>query len=261
MRAFGQWGAHLLSQDPLTLVLDFSPQARLAISATQVVYERSLNTRSNDLGHLLTDWALPLVLMLRHTPAIHAAAVQNQSDGATLLCGLSGAGKSTMSYALDRCGHPKLSDDISAVSIDGDKLFLEEGLSHSKLLVDTLERFGIESIGLRPVLHKAGKYVVPPPENASGGRKPIREIVELVKGNDSALTFCELKGLEKIAALDRHTAGNTLMTRFGLRGVHILWLTKIAERLPVYRLTRPSDRDTTSEIVCLLKAHWAGAVI
>lgn len=198
--------------------------------------------------------------MLRGTPALHAAAVQAKgAGGAVLLCGLSGAGKSTTSFVLSQHGHRKLADDISAIALDQQQVLVEPGLAHSKLMVDALAKLDVATEGLRPVVHKANKYVVPPVEYLAV-RQPVREIIELVALPDAPLGMQELKGVEKIGALDRHTAGTTVMGRFGLRGMHMAWLTRIATRVPVFRLTRPTGQDTTDEIVRLLETHWASAV-
>lgn len=254
---YSPYGLAVSSQQPLALALDFPGHARMELTATRVTYDTDAGVCEGDLRHLILDWALPLVLMLRGTPALHAAAVRGSTAaGATLLCGLSGAGKSTTSFVLSQRRHQKIADDISAIALDDHGVSVEPGLSHSKLMVDALDRLALDCNTLLPVLHKAEKFVVPSTDT-SIRRQPVMEIIELVCESNAALSMKELRGVEKVGVLDRHTAGTTVMGEVGLRGMHMAWLSRMAMAVPVYRLTRPTERDTTEDIALLLEAHWA----
>jgi hypothetical protein len=62
--------------------------------------------------HFLEAMALELIVSLHMTP-FHAACVTNKEGSGVLLCGDSGAGKSSLSYACARRGWAYLSDDAS----------------------------------------------------------------------------------------------------------------------------------------------------
>ena len=62
---------------------------------------------------------LPLVLQLRGHEALHASAVETE-DGLLVLCGVSGAGKSTFADRLARRGYPAWADDAVVLDLDRD---------------------------------------------------------------------------------------------------------------------------------------------
>ena len=73
------------------------------------------------LTHILLDQVLPRLLTGRGDLVLHASAVE--IDGmAVAFLGPSGRGKSTLAGALDRAGHPCLSDDVVRICRVGDDL-------------------------------------------------------------------------------------------------------------------------------------------
>jgi hypothetical protein len=63
---------------------------------------------------------LPLVLQLRGYEVLHASAVSTRA-GLLVLCGVSGAGKSTFASALSERGYPTWADDAVVLDIHGDE--------------------------------------------------------------------------------------------------------------------------------------------
>jgi hypothetical protein len=62
--------------------------------------------------------AIELQLLRRDLFFVHAAVLQ-QEDGVLLLCGESGAGKSSLAWALTRRGFKYLSDELAPFAIEG----------------------------------------------------------------------------------------------------------------------------------------------
>lgn len=248
-------GLVLAQTAPSLLVLNFDGFVRLGIGAGHIHYQRLGAVSDDEVRHMVSDWGLALLLLLRGTPPMHASAVRSGADGgASLFCGLSGAGKSTLSLALARRGYPKIADDIAAIRFEPGAVYVEPGVAHSKLMVDALDRLQLPQDGLRPVTHKAYKFIVP--LDVWRQPEPLRQIIELQLQPTGPVVLQELRGAEKLGVLDRHTVGTTVMRRFGFRGMHLQWLQRIASSTPVYRLTRPADRDSMDEIIDTLERLW-----
>jgi len=82
---------------------------------------------------------LPLVLQARGEELLHASAVLTPR-GIVAVCGESGAGKSSLAYALTRLGHPAYADDAVAFQVNDDgplarllpfRLMIREGTASS----------------------------------------------------------------------------------------------------------------------------------
>lgn len=247
-------GVDLVETSPPRIRVGFAPSVGLDISPSHIRYYRWNCPDVRVVGHLVTDWALPLVLLARGTPAFHGAAVRLQSGGACLICGLSGAGKSTVSLELSRRGYPKLADDIAALRTGDASVVVEPGVGHSKLLVDALERMSLPQEGLEPVTHKAHKFIVP--TGVWPTAEPVRCIFELSVYPGDQVDIQPVTGPEKFSILDRHTVGTTLMRRGGLRGMHLAWLQRVAT-IPVYRLRRPAGVDSMDQLIHCMEQVWA----
>lgn len=63
---------------------------------------------------------LPLVMQLRGCEVLHASAV-SMAGGVVVLCGASGAGKTTFASALSMRGHPAWADDAVVLDLDGEE--------------------------------------------------------------------------------------------------------------------------------------------
>jgi len=105
--------------------------------------------------HFLESMALELIVSLHLTP-FHAACVARQGRG-VLLCGDSGAGKSSLSYACARRGWNFVSDDASYLVRRRAKERLVLGHPHRVRLRPDAPRFFPELARYAPVLRGNGK--------------------------------------------------------------------------------------------------------
>ena len=88
-------------------------------------------------------------LLLRHTTAIHAACVEHEGGG-ILLCGDSGAGKSSLSYACARAGWTYITDDAS---------FLVNN-RHDRLVVGQLQPGSLPTFCHRVIFELTGREIM-----------------------------------------------------------------------------------------------------
>ncbi len=85
------------------------------------------------LGPVLGFW-----LRLRGVACLHASAVAIEGQ-AVLFLGTSGAGKSTTAAALAQLGYPVLSDDLTALTEQGDGFVVQPGYSGLRLWSDSAQ--------------------------------------------------------------------------------------------------------------------------
>lgn len=130
----------------------------------------SERTASNH-GHLrwyFLESAAYVLLSHRHVAAIHAACVVRNGQG-LLLCGPSGAGKTTLSYACARARWTFVSDDATWLLLDSECRMALGQPRHA--------RFRLDAPGLFPEL--AGYAVLTRPNGRIGMEVPLSEFPDV----------------------------------------------------------------------------------
>jgi hypothetical protein len=127
--------------------------------------------------HFIEATALVLISALYVTP-IHAACVSRHGRG-MLLCGESGAGKSSLAYACARAGWTFTSDDASYLLRDGDQSRVI-GNSHQV-------RFRPSAKELFPELH--GRCLTPRAEGKPSIEVPTSELSGLVTSDEATIGY------------------------------------------------------------------------
>jgi hypothetical protein len=129
---------------------------------------------------------LPLVLQLRGHEVLHASAVSSES-GLIVLCGVSGAGKSTFAYGLSQRGYPVWADDAVALDVDGD---------------DAIALQIPFRLGLRPEASAPLSFEPPGLEGSRVGpsRSPLHSILILGPGELAGRSVVDIELLEPTEA-------------------------------------------------------------
>src|SRR5690625_2580817 len=101
------------------------------------------------------------ILLQRRILPLHGSAVA--IDGkAYAVVGNSGAGKSTLASAFLNRGYQLLSDDVIPVTLSDEGIpIVTPAYPQQKLWLKSLERFGMSSDHLRPIIGRETKFAVP----------------------------------------------------------------------------------------------------
>jgi energy-coupling factor transporter ATP-binding protein EcfA2 len=178
---------------------------------------------------------------------LHASSLVKNGK-ALLICGESGAGKSTTAAALLQQGFRLLADDITVIRISGQNAFAYPGFPHMKLWPESAEMLGIENeqlIEFAPDISKRGMSVR---ETFQQHAVEISAIVFITK-DGSELQFNLLSGAEKAKIL----INNTFRLRF-VRDTeqftnYFGLITQTGNACKMMSITRPDNRNTINEII------------
>ncbi|MDQ6422356.1 aldolase [Paenibacillus sp. LHD-117] len=193
------------------------------------------------------------ILLQRRVLPLHGSAIA--IDGkAYAVVGESGAGKSTTSTALLNEGYQLLTDDVIAVTIQpgGQTPIVTPSYPQQKLWQESLEQFGRDSSGYRPLGQRETKFSVPVKSSFCAGPLPLAGIFELVKSGKPEIELKKISRLESLPLLYRHTFRNMLVRRLGLTGWHLDTTAMLANQLNVFRLERPDSSFTAAELASLI---------
>jgi len=179
--------------------------------------------------------------------ALHANVVEINGV-AIAICGRRGAGKSTTSLALAQAGHRLITDDVATLDFDGRGVVHPPAGRPVHVHTDTAARLGLSIADATPVTGDPGKLAL---ANPAGDPVRVRAIVALGVTTDAGRSM-ELKPLSPAAGLratHRQTYRRSVLDQvwqtelFG-------WAAAVADRVPVWTLSRPADVWTV-EVVCV----------
>lgn len=175
---------------------------------------------------------------------LHASTVQGDA-GAIILCGESGAGKSTTLTAMLQDGCAMISDDLTVVQMgDGGRITALAGPPRMHLCEDAAHRLGlaVEELDRHPA--RSSKRAV-----TTTGRVcavPLQRLCILEACSGSAIQISHLQGADKLHALMACVYGPLFQEEHP--GLFALF-TAVAEQSDLVRIQRPADRWTVDEIV------------
>ena len=168
----------------------------------------------------------------------HASALMDENGQCFLLCGRSGVGKSTLTATFLKNDFYLLSDDISVVKPLEGKIWVYPSFPFIKLWKDVMEHVDFSAEGgtkLRDPLEKYGYRVE---EAFHDEPASLGKIFILHVHNKEGYKTEQLKGTEKFNGLKNQTFRFQFVTDRN-RPVHFTELNKMAQAVPVYRVTRP----------------------
>lgn len=216
-------------------------------SGREILIERDERADDPAVRLFLLGSAFGALLHQRGITPIHGSAV-GVDGGAVLFCGPKGHGKSTLAGAFAARGHPLLSDDVCALTLDRAGVWLHPAFPRLNLLPDAAQRLAVDvgdSADLQPY---TGKHLVPVAHFAS---QPTRllAIYELHPAPVDRISLNHLTGYERLTSL----MGNTYRVQFademGYAARHFAALQQIARFVPVVRVARPDAAYLLDELV------------
>jgi hypothetical protein len=192
------------------------------------------------------------ILMQRRIFPLHGSAIA--IDGkAYAIIGESGAGKSTLASAFLNRGFQLLTDDVIAVSLSKDNIpFVTPSYPQQKLWQESLEEFGMDKGGYRPIFQRETKFAIPIPNQFSPQPLPLAGVFELVKSDNEDIEIVWIEKLAGLRTLFVHTFRRSLISNFGLMDWHFTMSTRILSQIEMYQLRRPASGFTAHQLVSLI---------
>lgn len=155
----------------------------LVTNGNEVVVDLHASSTTTDAAPFLLGTAFGVLLHQRGQLVLHAATLSYRGRGVAL-CGVTGAGKSTLAAALCQAGCDFVGDDVAAIRfVDGGApTILPDGRQH-RLWMDAVEQLALTDCLGPPVRPCLKKFHVDPPRVAAQGPTPLTTIVILRKAD------------------------------------------------------------------------------
>jgi hypothetical protein len=178
------------------------------------------------------------LLLQRGLLPIHGSALRVK-EGAIILAGPTGNGKSTLAAALMGQGYPLIADELCALAVREDSPpLLLPGFPQLLLWEDSLRRLTKDILQLVPVRPGLKKYTLPLENCMPQGSLPLERLYILAVGNKPSLNISPFQGMKKIHALIDCTYRVHHVAGHGLSAAHFKQCAEAARFIDVKRIER-----------------------
>ena len=202
---------------------------------------------------LLTN-AMAAVLHQRNKVALHAGAIQTEK-GLVVICGDSGAGKSTTISALQQKGYKIFVDDVLVLKDAGAKVVGVAAYPTLKLWDDTIEKL---ALGVMPEEQKlresVNKYRVSFQEDFTTKMIPVYKLFYL--GKVEATTSIEVikkDGLEAFKILNSQLYRTSMINNNQSQAILFERLNQLINQTGLFEVVRPTNGNSIEEIVQIIE--------
>jgi hypothetical protein len=208
------------------------------------------NVTDNDIRLFLLGSALGIIQHQRGRLTLHASALTNGKD-TILICGNSGAGKSTTANMLIKNGFKLLSDDLAVIDFKNDQPWLMPAYPQSKLWQDATDKLSIETQGLKRVLSNLDKFAYPLHQHFSNTPTKVTHVLILGKADITEPKLVKLPTVSKIDLMKRHTYRKRLLSNTQ-KQTNIQQCAKLASTLNIAALHRPLESNSLESVLDLI---------
>lgn len=203
---------------------------------------------------LLTN-AMAAVLHQRNKVALHSGAVIFQ-DGLFLICGESGAGKSTTISALQQKGYRVFADDVVVLEKNKDgQAIAYASYPIIKLWEDSIEKLGMGGINEETKLREhVAKYRRHFHEDFTRQAMPIRQVFILKK--DGAVAEPQKKhliGVQAFMELQAQLYRSSQYSSSEMKAVLFNSISALAGKIPIQIIHRPVEGNSIEKVITLIQ--------
>jgi hypothetical protein len=187
------------------------------------------------------------VMMQRRMLPLHSCAVATP-EGALLVIGKSGAGKSTFLTGLLELGFPMIADDVTGVQISEDGVPMAiPGFPAIRLWPDSLALAGKSERGLASVRSDIEKFYLPV-SRFCGTRIPIRAIAYLIPYNGEEVRLGTMLPEHRVETLSRFIYRKNFLKGLGLQRFAFETVAAIVQKVSMLEIRRPAKSVAPREM-------------
>ncbi|MDF1795669.1 MAG: hypothetical protein P1U63_03935 [Coxiellaceae bacterium] len=194
------------------------------------------------------------IINQRNFLIIHGNTVHYEGSN-FIVCGKSGAGKSTTTTALLQKGAKVIADDISPIHFDEDgQPWVSPGIPFSKLWPETFDLLGLHDQThhqLSPLLEK--RFIPLSDEQTIQQDVRLDAVFFLASREDiDAVEYVALTPTDALLSIRHNSYGYRHIRGMQQLDVHFDRATKLAETVPFFHIRRPAEVRTIEQVVELV---------
>ncbi|RBP49932.1 hypothetical protein [Arenicella xantha] len=218
-------------------------------SGRRIAYQMSEGSSEEDLRAFLLGSCIGALLMQRGLFLLHGSSIQI-GEGCVVCVGHSTAGKSSLAAAFMQDGYSIVSDDVCAISAEGEVI---PGIPRIKINQDIAQSLKINTDTLRTVRANCdGKFSLPLDKQFSSKRLPLLAIYEMLPEVGEVTIYNDLNTFECFSVLQKHLYRPRYSKAMGKAQFNLQHCGQIAASTRVSRIHRPRFQLTVKELPTLI---------
>lgn len=225
----------------------------------EIIVQPKSDTPLDAVRVLLLCWPLGALLLQRRLLPLHASVIATPR-GAVAFMGASRAGKSTLAAHFRKTGFRVLSDDVAVVQFAPDgRPWIAPGYPQFKLWPEVAEKLG-EDAGRMPNLWpNHPKRSLSFQSEFHSTPLPVARLYVLETVAADEVQLSQLTPFESIRALAEHTYRAQFVPGLGLQGSHFQAIARLADAVPLTRVSRPAQGFQLERLTTVLAADFCTA--
>lgn len=233
----------------------------LVTNGNEVVVDLHASSTTTDAIPFVLGVSFGVLLHQRGQLALHAATVSYRGQGLAL-CGVTGAGKSTLAAAFCRAGCDFVGDDVAAIRFDdaGVPTIPPDGRQH-RLWMDAVEQLALTDCLGPPIRPCLEKFHVDPTRMAAQGSTPLTAIIILRKADSPGrFNLTPLNHADAAALVRGEVYRSRLASHLGRDADLFRQIAALLGRVRVFRLERSMDFAMLDDTVAAVLAQFGERV-
>ena len=204
----------------------------------------------NVTSYIVTE-ALPSILFQRGIFTIHGSCIEI-NDGAIVITGASGAGKSSLANEFLESGYRMLADDTVGITVNDEGVYTIPAFPQRRLVADLVEHLGLEKENLIDLNEEKQKFAINIDSQYCPQKRTFKVLVQVYKHSGKTVEIVEITGADKLRFLMDASYEYMLYANDKLRKEEIVDMVKICNNVSFYAMYRPKQGYTTKEQMNLI---------
>lgn len=192
---------------------------------------------THTLDHFIRDQVAPRVVAHEGKFVIHAAGIR-VADGAMLLVGTTGRGKSTLAASFHQSGNALLGDDAMIIDCAGARSTARAVYPSLRLLPDSIAALYSGAVESSAIAHYSAKQRIALPDAADFPPLPIHAIFVLAQPTSSGISIQPMKPSHACIAMVENSFALD-PADLTLAAERLRTATQLVARLPVFEVAYP----------------------
>ena len=215
-------------------------------NGSEIVIEANDKTDWFNVISYISTEALPAILFQRGIFTIHGSCIEIK-DGAIVITGASGAGKSSLANEFLDSGYRMLADDTVGIAVDNEGVYTIPAFPQRKLVGDMVEHLGLDKDKLIDLKEDKRKYAINVDTQFCPDKRPFKALVQIYKYPGKTVEIKEITGAGKLRFLMDTSYEYMLYANDKLQQNEIMDMVKICNEVSFYAVLRPEVGYTTKE--------------
>ena len=223
-------------------------------TASEILVQPKENHTLDDIIPFIQGYCFALFFRMRGMQAVHCSALRSK-DGAILIAGFSGCGKSTICDKLLQEGYQLMADDVAILQVEGEKIMVYPAFPLRKMCRDALTREDYDVNELEYIDEERDKFAIPYEGEFDENPAPLHSMIILKKHKTGDVVVKKETGGDMVTSFLESLFLVGTFSHLGLPPAQMQGIMELLSKMDsLYSVSRPIGQDTLAEVYSQVKA-------